>query len=29
MACDASNAANGCCNLSGRKNNPTYPLCKS
>jgi len=29
MACDASNAANACCNLSGRTGNAQYPLCKS
>jgi hypothetical protein len=29
MACDASNAANACCNLSGRTGNADYPLCKS
>ncbi len=29
MACDASNAANACCNLSGRTGNSMYPLCKS
>jgi hypothetical protein len=28
MACDASNAANECCNLSGRIGNAQYPLCK-
>jgi hypothetical protein len=27
MACDSSNAANSCCNLSGRVGNPDYPLC--
>jgi hypothetical protein len=27
-ACDASNASNSCCNLSGRVGNPDYPLCK-
>ena len=26
--CDPSVSANICCNLPGRKNNPTYPLCK-
>jgi len=29
MACDASNSANACCNLSGRTGNSMYPLCKS
>ena len=29
MACDPSDAANTCCNLSGRKDNPMYPLCHS
>ncbi|HEY4242629.1 MAG TPA: hypothetical protein VGM88_22585 [Kofleriaceae bacterium] len=29
VACDATNAANGCCNLEGRDNNSDYPLCKS
>ncbi len=28
MACEASNAANACCNLTGRLNNAAYPLCK-
>ncbi len=28
MACDPTNAANECCNLSGRLNNSAYPLCK-
>ena len=28
MACDASNPANACCNLSGRAGNAQYPLCK-
>ena len=28
-ACDPGNADNSCCNLSGRVNNATYPLCKS
>jgi hypothetical protein len=28
MACDPTNAANSCCNLSGRVGNPMYPLCK-
>jgi len=28
MACDASMAANECCNLSGRIGNAMYPLCK-
>ena len=28
-ACDPTNAANDCCNLSGRINNPMYPVCKS
>jgi hypothetical protein len=27
-ACDAGNADNACCNLSGRQNNATYPLCR-
>ncbi len=27
MACDANNAANACCNLSGRPGNGDYPLC--
>ena len=27
MACDPTNAGNACCNLSGRANNSTYPLC--
>jgi hypothetical protein len=27
-ACDASNADNACCNLSGRVGNSAYPLCK-
>jgi len=26
-ACDATNAANACCNLSGRTGNPQYPAC--
>lgn len=26
-ACDPSVAMNACCNLSGRTNNPSYPLC--
>ncbi|MCA9676062.1 MAG: hypothetical protein H6709_11090 [Kofleriaceae bacterium] len=26
-ACDASNAANGCCNLDGRRGSPDYPTC--
>ncbi len=29
MACDASNPANACCNLSGRAGNSMYPLCKT
>lgn len=29
MACDASEPANACCNLSGRVGNSQYPLCKS
>jgi hypothetical protein len=29
MACDANEAANACCNLSGRTGNSQYPLCKS
>jgi hypothetical protein len=29
MACEASNPDNTCCNLSGRKDNAQYPLCKS
>jgi hypothetical protein len=28
-ACDATLSENACCNLSGRQNNATYPLCKS
>ena len=28
-ACDPEEANNACCNLSGRENNPDYPLCKS
>lgn len=28
-ACDAANADNTCCNLSGRNNNAAYPLCKT
>jgi hypothetical protein len=28
LACDASNTANACCNLSGRTNNSQYPLCQ-
>jgi hypothetical protein len=29
LACDEKNAANACCNLSGRQGNTgTYPLCK-
>ena len=28
-ACDPSKAVNACCNLDGRNNNPSYPLCKS
>ncbi len=28
QACDPNNAANTCCNLEGRTNNPSYPLCK-
>ena len=27
QACDAANAANACCNLSGRTGNSAYPLC--
>lgn len=27
-ACDATNAANACCNLDGRAGNSQYPLCK-
>ena len=27
-ACKSGTAANACCNLDGRVNNPTYPLCK-
>ena len=27
-ACDATNADNACCNLSGRVNNPAYDNCK-
>ena len=27
-ACDAANADNACCNLSGRQNNAAYPLCR-
>jgi len=27
LACDATNAANGCCNLAGRVGNSQYPLC--
>jgi hypothetical protein len=26
-ACDSNNADNECCNLSGRRDNPTYPGC--
>jgi hypothetical protein len=29
MACDESNPDNACCNLTGRQDNPTYPLCHS
>jgi hypothetical protein len=29
MACDATNNENACCNLTGRQNNPAYPLCKT
>jgi hypothetical protein len=29
QACDAGNVNNACCNLSGRQNNASYPLCKS
>jgi hypothetical protein len=29
MACDATEPANACCNLSGRVGNSQYPLCKS
>lgn len=28
LACDPGEANNTCCNLSGRENNPDYPLCK-
>jgi hypothetical protein len=28
-ACDPGNKDNSCCNLEGRQDNPTYPLCKS
>lgn len=28
-ACDANEATNACCNLSGRLDNPNYPLCRS
>lgn len=28
-ACDADDAANACCNLPGRANDPRYPLCKA
>jgi len=28
-ACNPDNAANACCNLSGRDNSPDYPLCKT
>ena len=28
-ACDPGNKDNACCNLEGRQDNPTYPLCKS
>jgi len=28
-ACNASDNQNACCNLTGRQNNPDYPLCKS
>lgn len=28
QACEASNASNACCNLSGRSGNSQYPLCK-
>lgn len=28
-ACDPGNPDNACCNLDGRVNNPTYPLCKA
>ncbi len=27
-SCDASNPNNECCNLSGRRGNPKYPLCQ-
>jgi hypothetical protein len=29
MACDAGNASNACCNLSGRPGKAQYPLCKN
>ena len=29
LACDPTNSANACCNLSGRENDPAYPLCKT
>jgi hypothetical protein len=29
LACNAGDAANACCNLSGRVGNSQYPLCKS
>ncbi|HEY1816385.1 MAG TPA: hypothetical protein VGG74_28760 [Kofleriaceae bacterium] len=28
-ACDPTNADNACCNLAGRENEPSYPLCRS
>jgi hypothetical protein len=28
-ACDSANAANECCNLQGRRDNPMYPGCSS
>ena len=29
LACNSDDAANACCNLSGRVGNSAYPLCKS